>query len=76
MNRWDFDEYIPQKKDKKRKSREEFLKNFVQCDVCGYRNKKEFLQRKGECNCCGKILDPRAHMKYVVNKKIKNYKKH
>lgn len=57
-------------------NRKEFLAQFVQCPECGYRNKKVFLERMGTCNCCGKILDPKAHMKYVVNKKIKNYKKY
>ena len=75
MSKWDFEEFMPTKK-KPRISREEFLAQFVQCPECGYRNKKVFLERTGCCNCCGKILDQKAHMKYVVNKKIKNYKKY
>lgn len=68
--------YEDYKKRKHRKqSREEFLDRFVQCPQCGYRNKKVFLERTGCCNCCNKILDPRAHMKYVVNRKIKFYNK-
>ena len=65
---------------RKRKNRtlnkEEFLAQFVQCPECGYRNKKVFLERTGCCNCCGKILDPKAYLKYVVNKKVKIYKKY
>lgn len=75
MSRWDFDKYIPMKK-KKMINRDEFLEQFVQCPECSYRNKKVFLARIVCCNCCGKILDPKAHIKYVVNKKIKNYSKY
>lgn len=74
MDKWDFKDYIPTKKEKKI-DREKFLTQFVQCPECGYRNKKTFLERTGCCNCCGKVLDSRAHMKYVINKKKKNYNK-
>lgn len=74
MDKWDFKDYIPTKKEKKI-DREKFLTQFVQCPECGYRNKKVFLERIGACKCCGKILDPKAHMKYVINKKKKNYNK-
>lgn len=70
MDRWDFKDYIPTKKEKKI-DREEFLARFIQCEACGYRNKKIFLEKTGCCNGCGKIIDPRVHMKYVINKKIK-----
>lgn len=70
MDRWDFKDYVPTKKEKKI-DREEFLTRFIQCEACGYRNKKNFLEKTGCCNGCGKIIDPRAHMKYVINKKIK-----
>lgn len=70
MDRWDFKDYVPTKKEKKI-DRKEFLSQFVQCSECGYRNKKVFLERTGCCNCCGKILDQKAHMKYVINKKKK-----
>ena len=74
MDKWDFNDYVPTKKEKKI-DREEFLAQFVQCEKCGYRNKKVFLERTGCCNNYGKILDPRAHMKYIINKKRKNYGK-
>lgn len=74
MDKWDFKDYIPTKKEKKI-DREKFLTQFVQCPKCGYRNKKVFLERIGACKCCGKILDPKAHMKYVINKKKKYYDK-
>ena len=74
MDKWDFKDYIPTKKEKKI-DREKFLTQFVQCPECGYRNKKVFLERIGSCKCCGKILDPKAHMKYVINKKKKYYDK-
>lgn len=41
MDKWDFKDYIPTKKEKKI-DREEFLAQFVQCPECGYRNKKVF----------------------------------
>ena len=67
MDRWDFKDYVPTKKEKKI-DREEFLSQFIQCPECGYRNKKVFLERTGCCNCCGKVLHPKAHMKYIINK--------
>lgn len=74
MDRWDFKDYVPTKKEKKI-DREEFLSQFIQCPEYGYRNKKVFLERTGCCNCCGKILDQKAHMKYIINKKKKYYSK-
>ena len=74
MDKRDFKDYIPTKKEKKI-DREKFLTQFVQCPECGYRNKKVFLERIGSCKCCGKILEPKAHMKYVINKKKKYYDK-
>lgn len=68
MSRWDFDKYIPMKK-KKMIDREKFLAQFVECDECGYRNKKVFFEKTGKCNGCGKILDPRIYMKYFLCKK-------
>lgn len=78
MRKYDDDyfyDYNPRKTKKERVPFEEFLKQFVQCPVCGYRNRKEFLERTGCCNCCNKILDERSHMKYVVNRKVKFYNK-
>ena len=74
MDKWDFKDYVPTKKEKKI-DREEFLAQFVQCPECGYRNKKVFLERTGCCNCCKKILDQKAHMKYIIKKKKKHYQK-
>lgn len=45
MDRWDFKDYVPTKKEKKI-DREEFLSQFIQCPECGYRNKKVFFRKK------------------------------
>ena len=68
MNKWEFQEYTIIRK-KKKIEREEFLNQFIQCDKCGYRNKKIFLEKTGVCNCCGKVLDVKAKMKYEISKK-------
>lgn len=73
MSRWDFEEFIPTKREK-RIPRENFLKKFIKCDQCGYNNKKDFIKDSGICNNCGKILDIKARIRYELKKVNRRYK--
>lgn len=47
----------------------------IQCDYCGYRNKKYYINKYGKCNRCKNILNDRAYFKYMLIKKLRLIKK-
>lgn len=64
-----YDKELRRKKKIDMQEREEFEKQFIKCDKCGYRNQKRYSDMSGTCNGCGATIDPLARFKYEFYKK-------